>query len=175
MVRSIIVTTVTARPTPVRGSVLLCVVRTYIPASGGAACRVPARRGCRVVRVAGGHPRTIDDRRRRLRGDGRPVVVVMVRNTRSPAVGARAGDRGSRVPAGDDVAHVETAPGQAGQVAVVEGEIIGAGHRVDVCCVCVVLSFALGAVLLVACFFSYFYFFCVLRMDNKKGDQRKTY
>lgn len=55
------------------------------------------------------------------------------------------------VAAGDDVAHVEAAPGQTGQVAaVVEGEVFWVGDVVGGAGVLLVLRVALGAVLLFA-------------------------
>ncbi len=65
------------------------------------------------------------DRRRRHGGTDDAAAAVV-----AAAVGvvARAG---GRVAAGDDVAHVEAAPGQAGQVAaIVEGEVGGGGDVV---------------------------------------------
>jgi hypothetical protein len=79
------------------------------------------------------------------------------------AVGVLAG-AGRGVPAGDDVPHVEAAPGQARQVAVVEGEVFRLGDRVGRAGVLLVLGVAGGAVFLLAGFLS-----CFARLDFVKG------
>ena len=64
------------------------------------------------------------DRRRRVHPHDAAVAVVAAAVRVMPRAGRR-------VAAGDDVAHVEAAPGQAGEVAaVVEGEVGGGGDVV---------------------------------------------
>lgn len=55
---------------------------------------------------------------------------------------------------GDDMPHVDAAPGEAGEVTVVKGNVVGVGDVVGAASVLLVLSLALGAVFLLARLFS---------------------